>query len=123
MATLHEIVITRPSLDALHPFEVQSKQKQTPLGPFTYRNEFTGMTSMGYIESISWSEVFSRLGELRSDLRAELEELGESTITGNTATYGNGPDWNPFSLTWTMIHEYSDKDSAVANINRIWTKE
>ena len=127
MATLHEIVITRPTLDALHPLESNSTAI-TPLGSLdepAFKEILleSGILSIGYAEAISWTEVFSRLSELRSDLRTELEEIGQAEITGNPSMYGSGPFWNPFSLTWTMTHEYIDKESAIASINEIWTNE
>jgi len=76
-------------------------------------DETFGNVGFSYAESITWAELNTRKSELRPDLLATFEEVGFGTISSNPSTYGTGPRWSPFSLSWTSLLTFDDKSKAL----------
>ena len=120
MTTTCKCTITRPSLDSLFVFEcggfdptlitvdkivrdrlhargytLQSKLSPTSPKIILHR----------YEEFITWNELIERKHELRPDLRYTIEQSKEK-FEDLLDVYGEGPPFNPFSLTHTRNATY-----------------
>jgi hypothetical protein len=121
MTTVCKCTITRPSLDSLFVFEhdtfgfklaslhpdiifaahattVNLESKLSPNSPKIILHR--------YEEFITWAELIKRKNELRPDLKYRLDQLGIFNIVTPLDIYGEGPLFNPFSLTHTRNAEY-----------------
>jgi hypothetical protein len=116
---IYKVSIVRPTLAELNfiEFFYPTDSLWSPTVPGLSEpgipNETFGNVSFSYAESITWAGLNTRKSELRPDLLTEFEAVGFGTISSNTNTYGTGPRWNPFSLSWTSLLTFDDKSKAL----------
>ena len=125
MTTTCKCTITRPSLDSLFVFEwanfglttyshiptIVDKDVRQALHATSYTIQSKlFLTSPKiilhrYEEFITWNEIIERKHELRPDLRYIIEQ-SEGKFEDQSNIYGEGPSFNPFSLTHTRNATY-----------------
>lgn len=135
MTTICKCTITRPNLDSLFVFEYNSSELIiTTLNSELKRNlhasthiresnltpTFPKVILHRYEEFITWAELIERKDELRPDLKYMLSQQGLLDITTILDTYGEGPPFNPFSLTHTRSAEYETFEDWVLNYNWVF---
>ena len=147
MTTVCKCTITRPSLDSLFVFELPVYGESYPdpemiiidknSGDITIEANYVvkalhadtfileSKLSLGspkiilqrYEEFISWDELIERKNELRPDIRHRLDHFGILDRTTNLNSYGEGPNFNPFSLTHTRNAVYETFEDWELNYN------
>lgn len=135
MTTICKCTITRPSLSSMFVFEftasefcLVSSSADLRLSRHSITQERESKLSPGspkiiyhrYEEFISWSEVIDRKNELRPDLKYTLDQLGILDIVKTSDIYGDGPTYNPFSLTHTRNAEYETFEDWQLNYNWVY---
>jgi hypothetical protein len=131
MTTTCKCTITRPSLDSLFVFEldeiiekispnrrmimidrcpegktIEAIHADTVILESKLSLDSPKIILKRYEEFISWDEVIERKNELRPDIRYRLDQLGILDRATNLNSYGEGPNFNPFSLTHTRNAVY-----------------
>ena len=114
MTVLYRAQVIRPSLDDLFFIEFVNPG-DIFISPIinTVNNEigyFSECISYTYEEMIFWDEVFLRKDELRPDLKYQIES---NSLTKDDMV-GIGPNFNPFSLTYTELAEYNSWEDAMS---------
>jgi hypothetical protein len=130
MTTNCKCTITRPNLDSLFVFElaygfpgcdivmidrhprgrtVEALHADTFILESKlsdYLNSDAKIILDRYEEFIYWNEVIERKNELRPDIKYRLDQLGILDRSTDLSIYGEGPNFNPFSLTHTRTAKY-----------------
>jgi hypothetical protein len=130
MSAILKTIVTRPSLSDVFWFEHLIDLNNLLIPTMDDINNFitekeTGFVSLSYVEEITWAEIVTRQSELRPDL-TKLLDYKDISVSLPTSTRGifssapaigpNGePPWNPFSLTFSWLTEYTNYDTFIAN--------
>lgn len=122
MTVQHKIVVTRPSLDHLFFIEKFDTQSCIIYPSFGEHKPNLELGIIGSItgEQITWAEMFDRSDELRPDLRELAQSVDKTDYLNNIEKCGIGPIFNPFSLTLTIITEYTTLENALHVINDVF---
>ena len=134
MSAVYKLIATRPTLNDVFWIE----NKELGMYPITVsaKTDQTFDCAMYYAEQTTWQEILDRIDELRPDIKDWLLShstteivLSYTTNEGNTDVsveyldYNNTvidnfvnnekftgtiPNYNPFSLTHSVIHTYND---------------
>jgi hypothetical protein len=107
MPAVHKLIITRPSLDSLHVSEVLNEP------PHYVMSTLPGFISHTW-DSITWQELNDRKSELlasRPDIYDQIDRLEIPQIDLN---------WNPFSLTWTVLSTFDTVEHTIAGIDALF---
>jgi len=125
MSVSFKVTVTRPSLESLFVYEAMASRVYIGLGHYSANLKFLpeiiqpGFVSSDYAESISWAEVASRKNELRADLKSWYDENNADNFSSDSETFGYGPDFNPFSLTYTIQMTYDTSENLVAGVTAL----
>lgn len=130
MSVMYKVTLTRPNLTSLFAYEAMPSRTPEPQGLGHYSANFgflsdaiqTGFVSCDYAEAISWADVTSRKNELRPDLKSWYDTNSADNFASDTATFGTGPDFNPFSLTFTIQITYDTQEHLVAGVTKLMEK-
>ena len=130
MSVTLKTIVTRPTLSDVFWFESLIDLNGLLIPTMDDVNAFitekeTGFVSLSYVETITWAEIETRQSELRPDLIKLLDYKNNSVslstttrlIIGGAPTIGptGQPPWNPFSLTFSWLTEYTNYDTFIAN--------
>lgn len=128
MSAVYKLIATRPTLNDVFWIE-NAEAGMYPISVEVITDQ-TADCAMHYVEQITWQEISNRIDELRPDIKEWLLshssnaihlnssiELNEYLDYDNTvidnflnnAKFQNTkPNYNPFSLTHSVIHTYND---------------
>ena len=139
MSAVYKHITTRPTLDDIFWTEVWRNTR--PLVPVIHQKPIVDNNTVISVitdpaEAITWGEIANRIDELRPDIKAWLlsktNEListpadmvffdPSKTVIDNFVTNpefsDTMPSYNPFSLTFTIIHTFSSIEVLTENFN------
>jgi hypothetical protein len=128
MSAVYKLIATRPTLNDVFWIE-NSEAGMYPISVEAITNQ-TADCAMQYAEQITWQEISDRIDELRPDIKEWLLSRSSNVIHLNSSTQvdeyldydstvidnflnhtkfkNTKPNYNPFSLTHSIIHTYND---------------
>ena len=128
MSAVYKLIATRPTLNDVFWIET-AEAGMYPISVEVITDQTTDC-ALHYVEQITWQEISDRIDELRPDIKEWLLSRSSNVIHINSSTQvyeyldydstvidnflnhtkfkNTKPNYNPFSLTHSIIHTYND---------------